>query len=310
MTRRFFLGAAAAFAGGGCRSMFTGAKRDYDDSLTVLISDPHVGGTSYCQKYQADRLRKVVGEILAMDPLPRRVLCFGDLAWTAGWRLDYQFSKPILQPLIDAGIDFRVTMGNHDRRSHFLESWPEYAKSSPVPGKIVSVVPLADADFVMLDTLKGSDDRGEREMGPVEGVLDGDQLDWLEDWMKKAKRPFFLGAHHFDDLNVPGKFILTRMTEASPYAVAWVNGHSHAWISRARVASWSQRRVLQVLTLPSTGHWGDIGYVTLRTSPSGACAQLHQDDFFFSTPDSRPAFWKQRIADNDGLKAHFVFEKA
>ena len=85
--------------------MFTGAKRDYDDSLTVLISDPHVGGTSYCQKYQADRLRKVVGEILAMDPLPRRVLCFGDLAWTAGWRLDYQFSKPILQPLMAKDLE-------------------------------------------------------------------------------------------------------------------------------------------------------------------------------------------------------------
>ena len=310
VSRRGFLGGAAAFAAAGCRSMFSGSASDYDESLSVLISDLHVGGTSYCQKYQEGRLRKVVAEILAMDPLPKRVLCFGDVAWTAGWRLDYQRSKPILQMLVDAGVDLKITMGNHDRRSHFLESWPEYAVSSPVPGKIVSVVPLADADFVLLDTLKGDDNRGERQMGPVEGVLDGAQLEWLEDWMRKARRPFFLGAHHFDDLCVEGKGILARMCEASPYATAWVHGHAHSWRSVARVASWRQPRMLQVLTLPSTGHWGDIGYVTFRTSPDGACAQLHQDDFFFSTPEGRPPFWRHRVAENDGAKAHFVFRSA
>ena len=309
VSRRGFLGGAlAAFAAtGGCRSFFSGAPRDYDDSLTVLISDLHVGGTSYCQKYQEGRLQKVVAEILAMDPLPRHVLCFGDVAWTAGWRLDYQRSKPILKLLVDAGIDLKITMGNHDRRSHFLESWPEYATTSPVPGKIVSVVPLADADFVLLDTLKGTDSRGEREMGPVDGILDGAQLEWLEDWMKKAHRPFFLGAHHFDDLRIEGKGIITRMYDASPYATAWIHGHAHIWRSGARVAGWSGARMLQVLTLPSTGHWGDIGYVTFRTSPKGACAQLHQDDFYFNTPDGRPPFWRSRIAENDGAKVHFAF---
>ena len=43
MTRRCFLGAAAAFAGGGCRSMFTGAKRDYDDLSYYKAAWPQDG---------------------------------------------------------------------------------------------------------------------------------------------------------------------------------------------------------------------------------------------------------------------------
>ena len=56
ITRRGFLGGGAMFAAasmaGGCRSLFTGSASDYDDGLTVLLSDVHIGSSSVAPKYQ------------------------------------------------------------------------------------------------------------------------------------------------------------------------------------------------------------------------------------------------------------------
>ena len=304
-----FGGLFAAAGVAGCRSLFTASAKDYDDSLTVFISDLHVGGTERSDKYQESALRRAVAEILRMDPLPRRVVCFGDIAWLTGLRPDYQRSKPILQQLVDAGIDLKMTMGNHDRRSTFLELWPEYAKSSPVPGRIVSVIPLQHADLVLLDALKGSDDRGERDMGPVDGTIDPAQLEWFESWVAQAKRPFFIGTHQCSDLRLEGKSLAQR-TLKSPFAAGWIHGHDHRWAQDFRIESWRSTRTLPILTLPSTGHWGDIGYVRFRTSPGQALAELVQYDFYFPKPveaSKRPASWDLWVADNRDKKMHFVF---
>ena len=68
--------------------------------------------------------------------------------------------------------------------------------------------------------------------------------------------------------------------------------------------------ILPTLALPSTGLWGDIGYVKFYTSRSGATAELVQYDFYFQTPTAhatRPAFWDVRLRDNQGKKARFAF---
>ena len=311
MNRRDFVrlgGLFAAASAGGCRTLFTASAGDYDENLTVFISDLHVGGTETSGKYQESALRRAVAEILSMDPLPRRVVCFGDIAYLTGLAPDYRRSKPILQQLVDAGIDLKMTMGNHDRRSAFLESWPEYAKSSPVPGRIVSVIPFPQADLILLDALKGADDRGERDMGPVDGTIDPAQLEWFEKWIAQAKRPFFIGTHQCSDLRLEGKSLAQR-TLASPFAAGWIHGHDHQWVQEFRIESWRSTRTLPVLTLPSTGHWGDIGYVLFRTSPGQAVAELVQNDFYFPKPvddlAKRPAAWDLRVADNRGRKMHF-----
>ena len=74
------------------------------------------------------------------------------------------------------------------------------------------------------------------------------------------------------------------------------------------VVSWKDSRILPSLALPSTGLWGDIGYVTLRTDAEGAVAELHQDDFYLRTPTSivpRPALWDARVRDGQGQAMHF-----
>ena len=299
---------AAAFAGGCTTEDWV--INGVDENLTVFISDLHVSGTLAKYDYTKRRLEKTVDDILAMRPLPKRVVCFGDIAISYGRPEDYRASKPILMRLVDAGIELTLTLGNHDRRAAFLEAWPEYRTRTQVPGRVTSVVSLGEADLVLLDALRGTDDRATDDMGPVDGRIDGEQLKWLRGWMASARRPFFLGSHQFRDLAVEGLPLPIRLLDESPHAVGWIYGHDHAWCPDLGVASWEHHSLLPTLALPSTGLWGDIGYVKFHTSPRGALAELVQDDFYFQTPTAhatRPAFWDVRLGDNQGKYMRFAY---
>lgn len=314
-TRRGFLqgmaGIGATVVVAGCAGTRTArGTGKFDDGLAVLVSDLHVGGAADCPLHHSGpALKRIVDEILAMDPLPRHVVCLGDIGYLYGDPADYRISRPILQPLLDAGIDFRTAMGNHDRRSGFLAMWPEYRASTLVPGRIVSVVAMRDCDIVLLDTLKGADDRGLHDMGPGDGTVDPEQLAWFDDYVAKAKRPFFVATHHTTDLRLPGTDRLELHALKSPYACGWLQGHDHEWRSSFRFQSWSTHLTLPTLTLPSTGLWGDIGYVLFRTTPTEATAELVQHDFYFPSPvppAERPCDWDIRVRDNRGLKMRFA----
>lgn len=194
---------AAALAG-GCATGGRGIN-GFDEDLTVFLSDLHVSGTLAKFDYTRRRLEKTVDEILAMRPLPKRVVCFGDVAVSFGRPEDYRASRPILKRLAHAGIELTLTLGNHDRRAAFLEAWPEYRTRTRVPGRVTSVVSLGNADLVLLDTLKGSDDRPYDDIGPVDGTIDPAQLAWLEKFAAEAQRPFFVGSHQFRDLFVTAR---------------------------------------------------------------------------------------------------------
>ena len=308
--RDFIAGALCVGAGvAGCRSL---SRTDgSDENLSVLISDLHVGGVNKKLAYTRPRLEKVVNEILAMRPLPKRVICFGDIGLSYGLAADYAVSRPILQRLVDAGVDLHLTMGNHDRRSAFLRCWPEYGRNALVPGRFTQVVSLGSADLVLLDTLKGTDDRAENDMGPVEGTIDPAQLAWFEKFVSEAKRPFFVGSHQFRDLYIEGAKPIARAAK-SAFFTGWIYGHDHSWCPDIAVASWGQRRIYPTLALPSTGLWGDIGYVVFRTDADGATAELVQRDFYFPTPTAHavpPRFWASRVQENQGKSTRFVFEK-
>lgn len=310
--RREFLGMglAACAAGGlsGCKSVFAPSA---DETVSVFISDLHVGSQDKRHAYTAGCLSKVVDEILAMRPLPKNVVCFGDIAITYGLPGDYEVSKPILKRLTDAGISLTLTMGNHDRRSAFFKAWPEAAKASLVPGRTTSVVDLGTADLVLLDTLKGTDERAFKDMGPVEGTIDAAQLAWFDDFVAKAKRPFFVGSHQYRDLYLE-KSTPRAHAAKSKHFVGWIYGHDHEWSPSISVADWAKQLIFPTLALPSTGLWGDIGYVVFRTNAKGAVAELRQSDFYFSRPRpaaERPSFWDTRLADNQGLTLHFSYDK-
>lgn len=294
MDRRGFIRglsfASAAGVLGGCR-VFTGAAGDFDEHLTVFLSDIHVSPG----KYHSDRLRMVVAEILKMDPLPRRVVSFGDLAYLYGHKEDYVESRPILQPIVDAGIELVHGMGNHDRRDNFLEVWPEYAKKTLLKDRIVSEVSLGDCDLLLLDTLHqidGSSSESDVKRGWITpGQFKGEQRDWLFDEVKRRKRPFLLGAHHAPtDVPDGNSAELVDLVMSTPNCLGWVQGHDHVWrtgLLRPTKHGWGDNTFKRILTLPSTGHWGDIGYVVCRTSPHAARMELEIRDRYFPNPEKR-----------------------
>ena len=309
--REFLIGSLVAGAGvAGCRTM-CGAGGS-GENLSVFVSDLHVGGANPALSYTHERLSRVVDEILAMSPRPKRVVCFGDVALSYGLAADYAASKPILKRIVDAGVDLHLTLGNHDKRANFLKEWPEYAAKPLVPGRVTQVVSLGSADLVLLDTLKGSDTRADNDMGPVEGTIDPAQLSWFEEFVAKAKRPFFVGSHQFRDLYLDAKPSPVARAAKSPFFAGWIYGHDHSWCPDVRVASWGSHLIVPTLALPSTGLWGDIGYVVFRTGSDGAVAELRQSDFYFQTPTAfpkRPRYWDVRLKDNQGKSMRFAFER-
>lgn len=280
--REFLFCAGAASLAGGCASgrFFTGSAADFDPNLTLFLSDTHFGDET-C--YQKTKFNALVPEILKLDPLPARVVIFGDLAINAGAKGDYVTAAKALKPLRDAGMQITVGMGNHDRRATFLESFPDHAKMTKVPGRIVSVVDAGAVDFLMLDGLQGTDDRPVNDMGPVPGALDKAQQEWVRDALPKWKKPVFVCAHFpVHELSVCGKPLLFHLLKA-PAVAGFIHGHHHRWYS-VPMHRWGSPSVKRSLGLPSTGHWGDIGYALFRTSGDRAEVKLRQTEYYFPRP--------------------------
>ncbi len=308
--RHFISGFTAAAASQG---MFAAAKPAVDPDLTVLISDVHVKGGQGDNVYQFGKFSRVVADILKMDPLPARVIGFGDLAWLHGAKADYLRSAPELKLLRDAGISVTLGMGNHDRRSTFLEVHPEYAQTTKIPGRIVSVVDAGRVDFIMLDGLQGTDDRGPTDMGPVNGQLNPDQQDWLAAALPKWKKPVFVCSHFpVKELAVSGK-PLSQFLHDCPAVAGYLHGHDHRWYKTYPLKTWNSPHTLRTLCLPSTGFWGDIGYVTFRTTADLAVASLRQYEYYFPRPEPRQScdqrLWDLITAENQNQTCSFILPK-
>ncbi len=269
-----------------------------DPNLSVFLSDIHVSGKNVKGQptYQNPLFEKVVDQILAMNPRPERALIFGDVALWNGHAADYAESQPMIQRLKDAGIDVYLTTGNHDHREPMFRFHPRQKEITPVPGRLVSVVDVGTADFVLLDSLNETG-KGEGSGNAVGGVLDEAQGEWLLKFAASAKRPFLCGAHHPSrELMVRGKKLL-QLLEDNPMFVGYVHGHNHRWYKEWHHYGYSKPHVLRSACLPSTGWWGNIGFATFRTHADRAELSFVQNDFFFPKPlkpgQKRPAEWDQ-----------------
>ena len=305
--RRGFIAAAGAALAGGCR-LFTGAGSDYDDSLTVFVSDIHVKPESY----QRERFAAVVADILAMDPLPRRVICFGDVAWVYGRREDYESSLPLLRQLSYAGIEVTLGMGNHDHRRNFLDVWPEYGRRTLVSGRIVTRTDLGPCDLLMLDTL-WENHLDETRMCKVPGQLTGDQWDWFRAEVGRLSRPTFVASHHpIREIEDGDWKAFNDLLMASPMVAGYIHGHDHVWkggLFGPSGRKWADSDFKRWLCLPSTGHWGDIGYVKFRTSSGCARAELVETDHYFPNPDARGWIDREIVRERQGAFYTFRFGK-
>lgn len=311
--RDFFRGAAATtvLAAAGCR--ISGGAVAVDEQLSVFLSDIHISGRNVPNQptYQNPLLDKVIDQVLAMNPRPKRAVVFGDIALWNGIAEDYAESVPKLQRLVDAGIDLYVTTGNHDHREPLFAAYPKQAAITPVPGRVVSCIDLGSADLFLMDTLKETGLPGKGNA--VEGTMDEAQYAWLLKAAEGAVRPFFVGAHHpsREITNPKTKKALLADLEKTRYFAGYIHGHNHNWEVKWGHIGYRNRHVFRMVGLPSTGWWGTIGFATMRTSPEKAVLSLVQNDFFFPRPlqegEARPKEWDEIMHELDGAVCTFRF---
>lgn len=279
MNRRAFLTRLGAVATGVVLAPKLVLAEDVplDENFVMIFADTHCGPAA---DYQAVAMRRCVTETLAHNPRPANVLIYGDFAYLDGKVEDYKLLVGLVKPLEEAGIKWNVALGNHDRRDAFYEVFPNH-RTNLVEGCKVTVVETPHADFLLLDSLIE---------GKVNGGLNDAQKQWLNETLKTRTKPVFVGAHH------PLKETLASgIMKDKPCAVGYINGHHHRW-EEGVVDGVKQ------LTLPSTGHWGDIGLVALRMTDKESLFKLHMHDYYKPRPAPVPKpEWKAIVEKKQGL---------
>src|SRR5262249_5767087 len=188
-----FLGAVAASLGALVVRPTFGRDDRTDPHRVAFLSDTHVAEkpeTVDKDCNMADNLKKVVGEVTALDPKPACVMIDGDLAHKTGTAGDYQVFGGLVKPLRDAGLPLHLGLGNHDDRDKFLEAFAlEQQKERPVDGKHFLVMELERANLFLLDSL-------EPKIG-VGGQCGEGQLKWLAAALDaRPKKPALVFVHH------------------------------------------------------------------------------------------------------------------
>ena len=272
----------------------------FDDNLVCLISDLHTNPGSY----QPGRLERTVADILALNPLPRNVIALGDLAYLTGKPEEYALLKELIAPLEAAGIRVTLAMGNHDKRANFAEAFPAYAEASQMKERFVFVVETPRADFIVLDSLQESTSKY-KWITP--GTIDDAQRDWLKDKLATyTTKPVFVMSHH--PLNEVG---IKDLLLDCPSCCGYIHGHDHVWRPGWIKKNYHEQLVMRTLCVPSTGHWGDIGYTLLELEETQAVARLKQFEFFFPAPleegEAKPAQWTMIEEEHQGALCHFIY---
>lgn len=285
-------------------------KRRIDPTKAVLLSDIHicgelVDGVSKHYPYNPTCLKLRMAEILSMRRLPAHVLVFGDVAWDYGLEEDYRYAAQLLHELTDAGIRVTLALGNHDRRAPFFSIFPEYAKTTPVEGRVVSIIEMPDVDIVLLDSLAELPNLKLRQGTTVSGEIDQAQIEWLREFLKGHTRPVILGAHHplGEMKNLEG------VIAEAPSVVGYVYGHTHLWNKSVRIIR-PRKGIHMVPTvgLPAT-FYGDIGYTVLRSTPEAVTFEYSSKGFWWPQPvDNPPQEWKSRADDLANEECKFLLK--
>lgn len=306
MTRREFVGTVAM---AGCPILSEASA--VDRNLSVFVSDLHIPALDIPLDDERDRsaptasydhFSRIVDRILAMRPLPAKVIVLGDLAYLRGRAADYRHSAPLLRRLSAAGIELVLGLGNHDHRKAFADVWPDQVAQSPVPGFVVRETSIGTCDLVLLDTLQENPDP--ESSNPGDGAVSAEQARWMETVLAKRTRPFVLCGHHPCSETALGDRRLYNFVMDVPRCCGYIHGHTHYWNRQPLYQWYGEHRVKREVTVPSTGFYGDIGYVVCRTDPGWVNLTLVQDDFYFRTyrPEGadRPEEWAEMVRENAG----------
>ena len=318
VTRRKFI---EGFAVAGIDEAFPGcaagfARSTVNPDLAVVISDLHVGKLWAEQKFKTDRsydyindtVRRLVAEILAMNPLPAHVFCLGDVSLCFGEERDYEIAKEVLSPLEAAGIRIVMTAGNHDRRVPMAKTLGGWIAPSPVKGRFASVTRLPKYDMVLLDSLVEPDPSAEDNgVGRGKCELGEEQSKWLDSFLAATTRPALVCAHH------PAWSLgINKQMVKDPRVCGFLHGHNHSWQDNILYSSYARKTMIRMLGIPSMGMDRDVGFAVLRAL-DGWIELMHVErDYYFpvkTAKEDRLPLWDRLVEERHGRRVSFPFDK-
>lgn len=241
--------------------------------VVAHVSDTHFG---HALGAAADRTRRVLEAILAMDPRPDVLVHTGDVT-DHGLPEEYGEALQVLSvwdgPLV-------VCPGNHDVRTRYVEAFLGGAPGAS-RGWANRSHSIGRVRFLMLDSLVDAVDGVRQD----HGVLAPEQLSWLDAELSWDARPTFVCLHHppvelgvglMDPIMLTDAGALAEVLCRHPHVVATLVGHAHTMAA----TTFGGRPVLVgggvVSTVPLDQE--DHPVVWYDAAPSIAVHLLHPDD--------------------------------
>lgn len=129
-----------------------------------------------------DHLRRAVADVLTRHADADLLVMTGDLC-NDGDPEAYALLREILAAV---PFDVRLCLGNHDRRSSFIEAFPGHPRAAS--GHVQSVLDTAHGRLLFLDS---------NEIGVIGGIYDAPRLAWLDEALAGAgTQPVTVFVHH------------------------------------------------------------------------------------------------------------------
>ena len=134
-------------------------------------------------------------------------------------------------------------------------------------------------------------------------LVEGTDVSVLSQAPSEGNRPLFVCADFAPN---------TALASAAlrlPNVQGLLDGHARRW--RSSIVPTAAGRNVHALSLPSAGNSGDVGYMLLRLTRTGATAELHQDGFLpppASAAEAHPADWSAVVAANQGARCRFAWK--
>ncbi len=247
--------------------------------LIAQISDHHIvapGARAYGRIDSATMLRHAVGVLNQLRPQPALVIGSGDLV-EHGTPEEYSYLKEILS---DLSAQFLPTMGNHDRRSHFLEAFGPGVQAGSGPF-IQYVRAAGDMQVVILDTVTE---------GSGMPSFCAERARWLDRILGASSRPSFLVTHH----------------PVFPTGIEWMDPSTQDWtLLLSDIVDRHRSRIIGM----TSGHIHRAIHTRTFGVPTSSCpSTAHQVALDFESPgpifsEEAPGFQIHRV-ENDRLTTY------
>jgi Icc protein len=275
--RRFLARSLAAGAGLALRPSLFAADKPVDPNFWALLSDIHLAAdraTVSRNVNMTQHFTNVSDELLTLPTRPAGVFINGDCAFNLGEMGDYALLAELLRPLRAGQMPIHLSLGNHDNRTRFWESFREAKEAQrPVVDKNVSLLPTRRANWFILDSLETT--------ASTPGLLGADQLLWLAKTLDaNPDKPALVLVHHnpgiAGNIGLRDTTALFEVIRPRRQVKAYFFGHTHVWRIKQDPSG------IHLVNLPAVAYvfreGEPSGWVRATLEPAGMKLELHCTD--------------------------------